>query len=81
MIALFVKHETPLPFCTQQVHTSVTQSGVIHPEEIRSVLKINLHGAKLQIIPLISTKNGEICENNDAFCETYISLSRCNFAP
>ena len=53
MIALFVKHETPLPICTQQVHTSVTQSRVIHPKEVRSVLKINFHGAKLQIISFL----------------------------
>jgi hypothetical protein len=63
------------------MHTSVTQSGVIHPEEIRSVLKINLHGAKLQKFLSSAQKNGEICENIDTFCETYISLSRCNFAP
>jgi hypothetical protein len=63
------------------MHAGMTQFGVIHPQEIRSVLKINLHGAKIRIIPLVSAKNGEICENSGAFCETYISLIRCTFAP
>jgi hypothetical protein len=62
------------------MHTSVTQFGVIHSEEIRSVLKINLHGAKVHFISLISTKIDGFCENNDAFCETNITLSRCTFA-
>ena len=38
------------------MHTSVTQFGVIHPEEVRSILKINLHGAKIHFISLTSTK-------------------------
>jgi hypothetical protein len=62
------------------MHTGVAQSRGIHPKEIRSVLKINLHGAKLHFISLTSTKNDGFCENNDAFCETYNPLSCCIFA-
>jgi hypothetical protein len=62
------------------MHAGVAQSRVIHPKEIRSVLKINLHGAKLHLISLTSTKNDGFCENNDAFCETFIPVSRCIFA-
>ena len=62
------------------MHTSVTQFWVIHSEEIRSVLKINLHGAKLHLISLTNTKIDGFCENIDAFCETYNPVSRCIFA-
>lgn len=80
MIALFVKHETPLPFCTQQVHTRMTQLGVIHPKEIGGILKINFHSAKIHFISLIGTKKDGFCENIDVFCETNIPVSRCIFA-
>jgi hypothetical protein len=80
VVAFRVKHKAAFAFRAEQVHTSVTQSGVIHLKEIRSVLKINLHGAKLQFISLTSTKNDGFCENNDAFYETYYPLSCCIFA-
>jgi hypothetical protein len=63
------------------MHTSVAQFGVIHSKEIRSVLKINLHGAKLHFISLNSIKKDGFCENISAFCETNLLVSRCIFAP
>lgn len=80
LVAFRVKHKAAFAFRAEQMHTSVAQSRVIHPEEIRSVLKINLHGAKIHIISLTSTKNDGFCENSDAFCETNIPVSRCIFA-
>ena len=81
VVTFFVEHKTTFTSSANKMHTSVTQFWVIHSEEIRSVLKINLHGAKLRIISLVSAKYCGNCENSGAFCETYISLSRCNFAP
>ena len=80
LVAFRVKHKAAFAFRAEQMHASVAQSKVIHPEEIRSVLKINLHGAKIHFISLTSTRKGEICENNGAFCETNIPVSRCIFA-
>ena len=80
LVAFRVKYKAAFAFRAEQMHTSVTQSRVIHPEEIRSVLKINLHGAKIRIISLVSAKYCGNCENNDAFCETNNPLSCCIFA-
>jgi hypothetical protein len=56
VVTFFVEHKTTFTSSANKMHTSVAQSGVIHPEEIRSVLKINLHGAKLHFISLNSIK-------------------------
>ena len=56
VVAFRVKHKAAFAFCAEQMHTSVAQSGVIHPKEVRSVLKINLHGAKIHFISFTSTK-------------------------
>ena len=53
---MFVENETTFTSSANQMHTSVAQSWVIDPEEIRSVLKINLHGAKIHFISFTSTK-------------------------
>ena len=80
LVAFRVKHKAAFAFRAEQMHTSVAQSWVIDPEEIRSVLKINLHGAKIHFISLTNTKIDGFCETNDAFCETNVPVSRCIFA-
>ena len=57
VVTFFVEHKTTFTSSANKMHTSVAQSGVIHPEEVRSVLKINLHGAKIHFISFNSTKN------------------------
>ena len=56
LVAFRVKYKAAFAFRAEQMHTSVAQSWVIDPEEIRSVLKINLHGAKIHFISLTNTK-------------------------
>ena len=56
LVAFRVKYKAAFAFRAEQMHTSVTQSRLIHPKEVRSVLKINLHGAKIHFISLTSTK-------------------------
>ena len=56
VVTFFVEHKTTFTSSANKMHTSVTQSWVIDPEKIRSILKINLHGAKIHFISLTSTK-------------------------